>query len=390
MNKNVLQLLRARVRDVIPAVTELRRRIHAHPELALQETRTRAAVQQALRGTGLEVWEPLLGTDFIGELRGAGRGTICLRADMDALPLEEKTAVPYRSSIPGRMHACGHDGHTAVLVGACLVLDALREHLPVSVRFVFQPGEELVAAGATLVQRGACRGADAAFALHAEPGLPVGCLSAREGTMNAAADVFQVEFVGRGCHGAMPEKGLNPIPIAADAVARLYELHKSANGQDGSVVTVCAIRGGTNDNVIPDAATIQGTVRYLVKERGDELQASVQSAVTAAAEGTGAEVRISYDRAYGIPVSNSRRAVRLVRALATENLPAGSWRETPKPSMGAEDFAFYLQGREGAMILLGMGEVAPPLHSSAFDFNDDALPAGILLLSLIALHADNL
>jgi len=390
MNKNVLELLAARVRDVIPAVTELRRRIHAHPELALQETRTRAAVQQALRGTGLEVWAPLLGTDFIGELRSTGRGTICLRADMDALPLEEKTAVPYCSNIPGRMHACGHDGHTAMLVGACLVLDALREHLPVSVRFVFQPGEELVAAGATLVEHGACRGVQAAFALHAEPGLPVGCLSAREGTMNAAADVFQVEFVGRGCHGAMPEKGLNPIPIAADAVARLHQIHKSANGQDGSVVTVCAVHGGTNDNVIPDAATIQGTVRYLAKARGDELQSAVRSAVTAAAEGTGAEVRIHYDRTYDMPVLNSQRAFQFVRTLVAEHLPEGSWRDKPRPSMGAEDFAFYLQGREGAMIRLGMGEGAPPLHSSTFDFNDDALPAGILLFSLIALNADNL
>lgn len=381
----IVDHVRAEIAQVLPAVRALRRDLHAHPEIAMKEAGTRGRIAAALADCGLDVWAPLLGTDFIAEIPGRDKRTIVLRADIDALPICEEGTPPWRSQHAGFMHACGHDGHTAILVGTARVLDRLRGSLPCGVRFVFQPGEEVEATGKDLVEAGCCRGAAAAYALHASPGLPLGHVRCREGVFMAAADFFRAQFVGKGCHGATPHKGLNPIPIASDAVGRLLSLHQRANAQDGCVVTVCSFAAGESSNTVPDTAAIEGTVRYFSTAQGEDLQRDIGDACQAAAAAGGARLNLRYERKYALPVVNAPQSVAMLRELVTANLGPGAWSPAAKPLMVSEDFAYYLQDRPGAMFFLGIGEDRPPLHTSRFDFNDDALEAGILLMCLIAL-----
>ena len=296
MRDDLAQRVQRKVAEVLLAARDIRHKLHACPELADREHQTRRLIAEALAETALDVWQPLLGTDFIGELTGgAGGPGILLRADIDALPIAEAADRPYASGNPGRMHACGHDGHTAMLIAAAWVLDSLRDELPGNVRFVFQPGEELAASGAKLVEAGCCRGVQAAYAIHGWPGLPAGCVSTRPGPLTAAAAFLAATFRGKGCHGSQPASGINPIPIAAAAVAKLKRLHDRVNAADGSVVSVCLFRAGANDNIIPDTAEIRGTVRYLRKARGRQLERSIRRAVEAAARGTGASVELGLD-----------------------------------------------------------------------------------------------
>ncbi len=387
INEELISKLRAGIKDILSLVRSIRRSIHSEPEIALKEHKTRKKIADALSDTSLTVWEPLLGTDLVGELKGNGNETVLLRADMDALPIREETGVPYCSTVPGMMHACGHDGHIAILIGTVLVLDALKEYLNASVRFVFQPAEELTCAGADLVRLGVCDGVEAVFALHCWPGLAMGSVSTRAGPAFAAADHFRIEFTGKGCHGAMPETGNNPITPAARLASELDEMHRRENAADGSVISVCTLHAGDSSNVIPDKSVLRGTMRYLSKERGDELEGRITLLAKRIAAGSGIEVDVVHERKYALPVINSHRGYALVRDLATEHLGTERFVELEKPSMGAEDFAFYLDGRDGAMFRLGVGEERPRLHTCKFDFNDDALETGILMLSLIALNS---
>ena len=374
------------VRGLLPEIRALRRGIHAEPEMGFQEFRTREKIASALEPCGLAAWPPLAGTDFIAELAGKdARRVICLRADTDALPLQEKSGLPHASRYPGVMHACGHDGHTAALVGAARTLSTLREHLPVSVRFIFQPCEEGLEGGLKLLGQGALRNVEAAYALHAWPELPCGAISAREGTQFAIGGRIRIALYGKGAHGAKPEKARNPIPPAAAIVRRLFELHQKVSAEYGGVVTVCSFRSGHTDNVIPDTAVIEGTARYLEEKRTRELTGAIEEIVASETEGTGIVAETLFETRGIIPVLNTPDAVEKIRLLAGAFFPAGTFRTSEKPSMGMEDFAFYLKDRKGAMFWLGMGEKSAPVHNPLFDFNDDALENGILMLVLLAL-----
>ena len=201
----------------------------------------------------------------------------------------------------------------------------------------------------------------------------------------AAADFFRAEFVGKGCHGATPHKGLNPIPIASDAVSRLLSLHQRVNANDGCVVTVCSMHAGESSNTVPDVAVIEGTVRYFSPAQGAGLERDIGAACQGAADAGGGQLKYGYERKYALPVVNAPQSVAMLRELVTANLGADAWSPAERPLMVSEDFAYYLQGRQGAMFFLGIGEDCPPLHTSCFDFNDDALETGILLMCLIAL-----
>jgi hippurate hydrolase len=374
------------VQGLLPEIRTLRRSIHAEPEMGFQEFRTREKIAFALDPCGLAAWPPLAGTDFIAELAGKdAQRVICLRADTDALPLQEKSGAPHASRYPGVMHACGHDGHTAALAGAARTLSSLREHLPVSVRFIFQPCEEGLEGGLKLLREGALRDVEAAYSLHAWPELPCGVFSARAGPQFAIGGRIKITLYGRGAHGAKPEKGNNPIPPAARIVCRLFELHGKVSAEYGGVVTVCSFRSGHTDNVIPDTAVIEGTARYLEEKRTREIERAIEEIVAAETEGTGVVAETLFATRGIIPVLNTPDAVEKIRLLAGAHFPAGGFRESQKPSMGMEDFAFYLKGRKGAMFWLGMGEKSPPVHNPMFDFNDDALENGILMLVLLAL-----
>ena len=387
MDEHILKLLQTEVECVLPEITQIRHRLHAEPELGLETETTAYAIRRLLADASVSLWQPLMGNDVIGEIGGGGDRTICLRADIDALPIQEESDLPYRSTIPGRMHACGHDGHTAMLLGAAMVLDKLRDRLPVGVRFVFQPGEEVWCAGRELVARGACDSCEAAYAIHGWPGLPLGCVSTRVGPLFAAGAHFDIRVRGKGCHGAMPEAGNNPIPIAARIVEALRRMHVEMSAEDGTVVSTCVFQAGSSSNVIPETALVRGTARYLAREKADRVENAIRSVAIEAAHEACAEVEIDYDRSYDLPVINTRKGVDAVRRIARSYMPASTWREAEHPTMGMEDFAFYLQGREGAMVWLGLGESAPGLHSPVFDFNDGVLGTGILLLCLLALHS---
>jgi amidohydrolase len=371
-----------------PELIEFRHALHRDPEVGLQTPDTRAAVAAMLQRTSVRIRPPLLGTDLIAELPGATSRTICLRADMDALPIAEHTGLPYQSRREGRMHACGHDGHTAILVGAALALDRFRDRLPVTVRFIFQPGEEIVCGGRDLVERGACDNAEAAFALHGWRGLAAGCVATKSGAFFAAAGFFRIELTGKGCHGSQPEAGNNPIPCAAAIIRDLQDYHRRVSAAEKSVVTVCVVRAGDTSNVIPDTAVIEGTFRYLSTEAGDRLEAGIRAIIEGQAKAGGISTRIVCERPYSLPVINSPDAFERVRRTARAALPADAWREWPAPVMGAEDFAFYLAKCGGAMFFLGLGESSEPLHTERFDFNDAAVVPGVRMMSRLALDYD--
>jgi amidohydrolase len=333
---------------------------------------------------------PFLGTDVVAILRGKRPGrNVTLRADMDALPLAEKTGKPYRSKREGIMHACGHDGHTAMLIGAARVLNSLRSQIAGSVRFVFQPGEELSASGKKLVESGvlADPAPAAVIALHGWNHLPLGTLGSRPGPFLAGADWFQITVKGRGGHAAHPDLAVDPIVIGSAIVQQLQTVvSRGVDPLAPTVLSVCRFSAGTNGNVIPDSAELEGTIRYLDRKLGDRIGEHVERIVAGICAAAGAHYHLRFEKTY-IPTINDRRIVLLGRRVACRVLGSAAWQDVENPSMGAEDFAFYLQDFPGAMFRLGLGEDSPPLHNPQFDFNDEALENGILFLVTTALAA---
>jgi amidohydrolase len=367
----------ALVEAVLPGLVTLRRELHADPELQFQEFRTRQRVLDRLQEVGVRLAEPVATTDVVAELPGPpGAPVIGLRADMDALPIEEVGKVPWRSKNPGVMHACGHDGHTTILVGAALVLGALQERLPVGVRFIFQPAEEMRCGGRLLVQRGVCDGLSQVYALHGWPGIAQGEVQCLSGTFFAAADFFEFEVLGVGGHGAMPELAKSPMPAMAAVIAEAQKLHQELNAKSGAVVSVCSAHaGGAANNVIPATARLEGTARYLREEDRAPIEEGLQCIAAEVTASHDVEVRCKYQRVYDMPaVNDSGAEQRVAGAVAAAG---GHYVQADGPTMGAEDFAFYLDEVPGAMFWLGVGEDRPMLHQPDYDFNDDALALGI-------------
>ena len=389
MTTDPLTQLDTFIAEILPEVIALRQDLHQHPELASREFRTSARVRDWLVAAGLQPWEPLLETDVIAELPGESAAVRCLRADIDAVPGQEESALPYRSQHSGAMHACGHDGHTAMLAGAARVLARWPEPLPLTTRFIFQPGEELSCLGKPLVERGACRDAVTAYAMHVWHGIPVGCFSSRAGILFAAGCTFTITIDGRGCHGALPELGLNPLPIAARLVTALLEMHTREQAAGGSVVTICMLHGGATANAVPDAAELQGTARYLSDDTGARIRQEIVNMAASIAQQSGATARVEFTSRYDLPVLNTAAGYQQARATVEQYFPRGSWQEA-RITMGMEDFAYFLPGREGAMVQLGAGETSPPLHSPRFNFPDAALAAGIKFFCLLALAQEGM
>jgi amidohydrolase len=387
MDKKTVQELKTRIKKILPKIIAIRHNLHREPEIGFKEFKTRAKIRQAFKNTSLSVWKPLIGTDFIGELKGRGKRTICLRADIDALPQIEKTGLPYQSKIEGMMHACGHDGHTAILIGTALVLDQLKEYLPVNVRFVFQPFEEGLGGGYALIKKGACKDIEAAYALHAWVGLPQGCIATKAGPLFAAGTHLSIQLLGRSSHGCQPEKSINPIPAGVDIIKKLQKLHDKINKTDGSLVSVCCFKAGENDNIIPDKAVIKGSARYLNMKRADKIEGEIKKIVVSAIKGTGLKSKIVCDRRHIIPVNNTKKGADLIQKLAREHLPRQCFQPVREPTLGMEDFAHFIKGREGAMFWLGQGVNGPSIHNSKFDFSDKSIVNGIFMFCMIALSS---
>jgi len=379
------------VDKILPDIVNIRHSIHQNPELALEEYDTASLIKKALEPAGIRLLEPFLETDVVAILegkKGAG-GNVTLRADIDALPLQEKTGLPYQSKRDGLMHACGHDGHTAMLIGSALVLSRLKDQFAGSVRFVFQPAEEVVAAGKDLVGKGALKDPepDAVFALHAWPGTPEGSISSKPEVLLAAADFFKITVQGKGAHGSMPEVSIDPILTAARIVEALQTIaSRRVSALDSAVVSVCHICGGTNRNIIPSSVEMEGTTRYVDTETGTKIPEYMEQIIKGVCDSMGASYEFSYTKTY-IPTTNNRDIVALGKRVTEDVLGASSWIDLNVPSMGAEDFAYYIRDYPGAMFRLGMGKEGATLHNPHFDFNDKALKNGILFLVSAALEA---
>jgi amidohydrolase len=380
MSNRDVDLVDRAVAEVLPDVVQTRHHLHQNPELSGCEKETSALVAAKLQSIGLDdVRTGVGGHGIIGELKGtAGPGrTIALRGDMDALPIQEESELPYRSCRPGVMHACGHDGHTSTLFGTAAVLTRLRDRIRGTVRFVFQPAEETVNGAASMCAGGAMDGVDAIVALHGWPGLEIGRIGVRPGPMMASTDTYDVTIRGRGAHAAMPHVGVDPIVTAAQVVLALQTVSsREIAPTEPVVVTVGQIHAGTAYNIIPGTAEIKGTVRCLSSELRASMPARLERVVAGVCAAMRADYVFRYDTGVGVVV-NDAAVCGLVAGAAAEALGAENVVTLPTPSMGAEDFSVYLDHAPGMMFRLGVGADSPNLHTPHYNFPDEALPVGI-------------
>jgi len=375
-----------RIAEFHADMTEWRRDLHRHPELALRETRTSAAVQRHLRSFGVdEVHAGLAGTGVVGVIRGAhpaGDGAahaIGLRADMDALPIQEETGAEWASQTPGMMHACGHDGHTAMLLGAARYLAETRNFAG-TIYVIFQPAEENKGGGQIMVEQGLFEQfpMQQVYGLHNWPAVPAGVFQWRDGPVMAAVANIEITVTGRGAHGAQPHTGIDPIVVSAAIVQALQTIvARNVEPAQSGVVTIGSIQGGHIYNVIPETVRMLGTARWFDPAVGDLLEARLRRLATSIAEGFGAQADVIFDRTYPATV-NDPAAMALARRAAETVQGAAGVEHMERPTMGGEDFSFMLNAKQGAYIMLGAGRGAGDVmvHHPKFDFNDAILPAG--------------
>ena len=371
-----------RVAGISDEVIGWRHRIHADPELGFQEHRTAAFVAERLRSFGLTVHTDVSATAVVATLRrGTGGGSIALRAELDALPIDEAADVPYASRNPGVMHACGHDGHSAILLGAARLL-AEDAGFDGTVVFVFQPAEEVVGGGRRMVADGLFERfpVDQVYALHNWPGVPEGHIAVRPGPQMAAVDDFELAFRGKGCHAAMPHLGDDPILAAADFVAAAQRVvSRSIDPLLPAVLSVTQIHGGRFNNFVPTEVTVEGTCRFYDRGLSDHCEAEIRRVADGVAAVHGLTAALTYRRGYP-PVINPAEGAALAAAAAVDAVGPERTVTEFAPSMGCEDFAFMLGAAgQGAYAWIGAGPVGPGegLHGDRFVFNDTIVPVGI-------------
>ncbi len=365
----------------------LRRDLHAHPELGFEEHRTAALVAAKLADWGYEVFTGIGGTGVVGRLvRGSGSKRLGLRADMDALPIQEDSGRAWASRSPGLMHGCGHDGHTTMLLGAARHLAATRA-FDGTAHLIFQPGEEGFAGGRAMVEDGLFERfpCDAVYAMHNWPGLPAGHIAMRPGPIMAAADRVTIKVVGRGGHGAHAYLAVDPVVVAAHIITATQSVvSRNVPPLESAVVSLCGIEAGNLGamSVIPGEATVVGTVRTFNPAVQDLVEARLRALVESIAAGFGATASLHYERIYPATVNSTAEAAFGLQ-VATELVGAEGVVPDLEPSMGAEDFSFMLQQRPGAYFRIGQagGPSCCFLHNSRYDFNDEILPLGAALFA---------
>jgi len=380
-------------RSILGDAIELRRRIHRYPERGLTLPRTQAAVLEALDGLGLEVQTGQRTTSVVARLRGARAGpTILLRADMDALPMPEETGLPFASEVEGAMHACGHDAHTAMLVGAARLLARRREALTGSVLFMFQPGEEGYHGARIMIEEGLLGGPEppsAAFALHVTDRMSPGSIAARSGPAMASGDTFLITVRGKGGHASAPHDCLDPIPIACEIVQAFQTLvTRRVHVFDPAVVTVAKIEAGTARNIIPDTASLLGTIRTVSEETRERMLEGVRRVAGGITAAHGAEVTVELTRGYPVTV-NDKDFADFVLDTARELLGPEKTRPMSHPIMASEDFSYVLQQVPGAIANLSTRPddgPAFPNHSPRMRVNESALAEGIAMHVAAALR----
>jgi hippurate hydrolase len=363
-------------------IAEWRHDIHAHPELQYDVHRTAASVAEKLKSFGCdEVVTGLGRTGVVGVIRGRKPGdgalkTIGLRADMDALPITEASDLPYKSTIPGKMHACGHDGHTAMLLGAARYLAETRNFAGTAV-VIFQPAEEGGGGGKAMIQDGLMDrfGISEVYGMHNYPGLPVGEFAIRPGPLMAAADHLTIQIEGKGGHAARPHLTVDPVVVGSAIVSQLQSIvSRNVDPLESAVVSICMFHAGDADNVIPHTARLGGTARSLTPEVRDLLERRIREIVDSVARLHGAKATVNYRRGYPV-LRNHERQAGFAASVAGQIVGENNVDTAAAPVMGAEDFSYMLEARPGAFIFIGNGDGAG-LHHPAYDFNDDVIPVG--------------
>jgi hippurate hydrolase len=376
-----MNLLTLRFLDELAA---LRRDLHAHPELAYRETRTADIVARELSAYGIEVHRGLAETGVVGVLKkGESRRAIGLRADMDALPMQEKNVFAHVSQHPGRMHACGHDGHTAMLLGAARYLAENAESLNFdgAVYFIFQPAEESEGGAQRMLEDGLFRRfpMDAVFGLHNWPNLPMGEMAVMPGPIMAGTCVFEIRLRGQGCHAAMPHQGIDTLVAASHLVLALQTVvSRNTPPGEGAVLSVTQIHGGDALNVIPDEAVLCGTIRFFKPEIETLIENAVRRLCSGIESGFGARADVVFDQRYPVTASSAAET-EICREAATGVLGADKVRRNESPSMAAEDFSYMLREKPGCYAWLGngSGNESRALHNPHYDFNDGILAIGV-------------
>jgi amidohydrolase len=376
------------LRRELPELILLRRHLHRHPELSGHEQQTAALVAGALRGWGWQVREGVGRTGVVAELGPVGAPLVALRADMDALPIEERTGLAYASSQQGLMHACGHDIHSAVGLGVACLLASISDRLTARVRLLFQPAEETAQGAAWMLADGAMEGVQAIFGVHVFPSLAVGSIGVRSGSLTAAAGELEVEVLGEGGHGARPHQSTDAIWIAARVVSGLQEaISRRLDPLHPVVVSFGRIEGGNAYNVIADHVRLLGTVRCLDLAVHAQLPGWIEDTVHALCRGHGGEARVHY-RCIAPPVHNDSELTELVADVAVEALGRSRVQWLEQPSLGAEDFAQLLKGTPGTMFRLGVAgpQGCTPLHSNTFAPDEGCVEVGVKVLTLSLLR----
>lgn len=377
---------------LLPDLVALRRAIHAEPEIGLNNPLTAAKIKTALAGLPLSFREGPSTTGLVATLQGSANGrTVLLRGDTDALPLTEDTGLDYASQTHGAMHACGHDSHVAMLVGAARLLCAQRETLAGTVQFMFQPGEEGHHGARFMLDDGVIDPMpDAAFALHVMPNAPHGVFGGRAGPLLASADKLRVTVTGRGGHASMPHDALDPLPIACEIVLAIQSfVTRQISVFDPAVVTIGQITAGTTDNIIPESATLFGTIRTLSAHQRNAVQIGLRRLIEGIATAHGGSASVSFETGFPVTVCDAR-ATALGATVAAETFGDGAWRTMETPVMGAEDFAYVLEKVPGAMFFLGASAEGSDwrsccgLHSNRMTIDEAVMARGAAMHAALA------
>lgn len=374
------------IQSVLARTKDIRHDFHRHPETKFNETRTAATISSILDEWGI-AWRRCAGTGTVAVIGGGTGHTVALRADIDALPVPDQSGVPYASQNEGFSHACGHDGHIAILLGTAWVLKQIEPDLRGKIKLLWQPAEEGGAGADKMIRDGALMDPipEAIFALHGWPGMPVGSTGYRFGPSMASTDDFIITVRGKGTHGAMPHAGVDPVAVAARVIEGVQTIRsRMLNPIVPAVVTISTVHGGSAVNVIPDEVVMSGTIRTLDPSIRASIPPLMKRMVEQTAQASGGEGEFLLTAGYP-PVINEERATVFVRDALCEIMGKDMVIEIPDPVMGGEDFAYYMEKIPGSFFRLGIGD-RPALHNSRFDFNDDAILHGMRAMTGIALR----
>ncbi len=392
MEDQISKKIKSISKQIFPGLVRLRRELHQYPELAFDEVRTSERIVRELRKLGLDFKKGVAKTGVVGLLNTLKKGrTVALRADMDALPVEEQTRFSYRSKNKGLMHACGHDVHVTCLIGAAKILTRLKDQLPGKVKFIFQPSEEVPPGGAKpMIEAGVLRNPDASgiFALHCDSVIPVGKIGVREGPTMAQADSFDIVIAGIGGHGARPNLGVDAIVVASQVVQALQTIaSRKIDPVQPVVITIGKIEGGSARNIICDRVVLKGTARSLGKQVASRIPALLKTIVSGITKSARASFELEYSPGYPVLI-NHPQATDLVRGAAAQMFGKQAVFEISKPTMGGEDFAYYLQKVPGSFLRLGIRNpkkhAVYPWHHPKFTVDEDAIKVGSAVLAGIA------